>query len=100
MLIQVKNRRLAYDFLGPQNGPVLCLAHSLSADSGIWSEQLPPLLAQGGRVLRLDMRGHGGSDPLPGDCSMSDLAGDVVLLLDWLGLPSVHFAGVSIGGMI
>jgi 3-oxoadipate enol-lactonase len=100
MLITLASRRIHYDLVGPEAGPVVCMAHSLSADSGVWSEQLPALLAQGFRVLRLDMRGHGGSDPVDGDYTMSDLAGDVVLVLDVLGLPRVHFVGVSIGGMI
>jgi 3-oxoadipate enol-lactonase len=76
------------------------MAHCLSADSGVWAEQLAPLLSQGWRVLRLDMRGHGGSDPVAGDCAMSDYARDVALVLDFLGLQQVHFVGVSIGGMI
>lgn len=100
MLISIGNRKVQYDFAGPKEGPVVCLAHSLSADSGVWVEQLPALLAAGWRVLRLDMRGHGGSDPGPDDCTMLDLAGDVVQALDALHLAKVHFVGLSIGGMI
>ena len=36
---------------------------------------MPPLLQAGFRVLRLDMRGHGGSDPVAGDYTMQQLAG-------------------------
>src|SRR6266852_2567892 len=46
-------------------------------DGGMWVEQLVPLLAAGYRVLRLDMRGHGGSAPVEGDYAMADLAADV-----------------------
>src|SRR6185437_6188760 len=94
------SRRICYDFVGPATGPVVCMAHSLASDSGVWVEQLPPLLAAGWRVLRLDMRGHGGSTPVEGDYAMADLADDVVLALDVLGLDKVHFVGLSIGGMI
>ncbi len=100
MIIRTGHRRIHYDLIGPSGGPVACFAHSLSSDSGVWSEQLPPLVAQGWQVLRLDMRGHGGSAPVAGDYSMSDLAGDVVLVLDTLGFRQTHFIGVSIGGMI
>jgi 3-oxoadipate enol-lactonase len=100
MLLTVGDRRIRYDVLGPEAGPVVCLAHSLSADSGIWAEQLPALLSQGWRTLRLDMRGHGGSDPGAGDYAMGDLADDVAVVLDFLGLDKVHFVGLSIGGMI
>jgi len=100
MLFNPGNRAICYDLVGPQDSPVVCMAHSLSSDSGVWSEQLPALLADGWRVLRIDMRGHGGSDPGPDDCTMSDLAGDVALVLDFLGIAKVHFVGLSIGGMI
>ena len=100
MLIKAGNRRLYYDLTGPASGPVVCFTHSLSSDGGMWAEQMVPLLAAGWRVLRLDMRGHGGSDPIPGDYTMAALADDVALALDFLGLEKVHYVGLSIGGMI
>lgn len=100
MLIPLRGRRLYYDLTGPESGPVVCFTHSLASDGGMWAEQLPPLLAAGYRVLRLDMRGHGGSDPVPGPYSMSALAGDVAIAIDALGLDRVHHIGLSIGGMI
>lgn len=100
MQVLLANRHLYFDLLGKDEGPVICLAHALSADMGIWAEQVSVLLAAGWRVLRLDMRGHGGSSAGGTEYSMSDLAQDVVTVLDHLGLQSVHFAGLSIGGMI
>ena len=100
MLIDAGNRRQHFDLLGPDDAPAVCLAHSLSSDSGIWAEQVPPLLAAGWRVLRIDMRGHGGSEPGTGACSLADLAADVVAVLDFLGIERIHFVGLSIGGMI
>lgn len=100
MLVNIDGRNLRYDILGDEAAPVVCLTHCLSFDSGVWAEQVPPLLAAGWRVLRLDMRGHGGSDAGPEACTMSMLAQDVVGVLDALEIPKVHFVGVSIGGMI
>ena len=100
MLANIDGRALRYDILGDEAAPVVCLAHCLSFDSGVWAEQVPPLLAAGWRVLRLDMRGHGGSEAGPEACTMSMLAQDVVGVLDFLGIARVHFVGVSIGGMI
>ena len=74
--------------------------HSLAADGGMWAEQIPPLLAAGFRALRLDMRGHGGSDPLPRPYTMRHLADDVAGALAALQIPRVHFIGLSIGGML
>jgi 3-oxoadipate enol-lactonase len=100
MLLNTGGRKLHYDLMGPENGPVVCFTHSLSSDGGMWAEQVPPLLAAGWRVLRLDMRGHGGSDPVAGDYTMSELADDVAFALEALGIKSAHFVGLSIGGMI
>ncbi|HUK07505.1 MAG TPA: alpha/beta fold hydrolase [Stellaceae bacterium] len=100
MLLPLQRRRLYYDLMGPETGPLVCFTHSLSSDGGMWAEQLPPLLAKGFRVLRLDMRGHGGSDPVAGDYTMSQLAGDVAIAIDALGLDRVHYIGLSIGGML
>jgi len=100
MLINLAQRRLYYDLCGPETGPVVCFTHSLASDSGMWAEQMPPLLAAGYRILRLDMRGHGGSDAVAGDYTMQQLADDVAAALDFLALDRVHFVGLSIGGMI
>ena len=100
MLVNIGGRDLRYDILGDEAAPVVCLAHALSSDSGIWAEQVGPLLAAGWRVLRPDMRGHGGSEAGPEDCTMRALAEDVVQILDFLRIGKVHFVGLSIGGMI
>ena len=52
------------------------------------------------RVLRLDMRGHGGSGPVAGDYTMRALADDVARALEMLSLPRVHYIGLSIGGYL
>jgi len=100
MLLPLQDRCIAYDLLGPETGPVVCMTHSLASDGGMWTEQVPPLLAAGYRVLRIDMRGHGGSGPVAGDYTMSALAADVAMVLDALSITRVHFIGLSIGGML
>ena len=47
----------------------------------MWAEQLVPLLGAGYRVLRLDMRGHGGSAPVDGDYTMDALAAEAFALV-------------------
>lgn len=100
MLLPLQGRNIAYDLIGPANGRVVCMTHSLASDSGMWAEQMPVLLQAGFRVLRIDMRGHGGSGPVSGDYTMSALAGDVAQVLDALSISKVHFIGLSIGGML
>lgn len=92
--------RIHFDLLGDADAPVIAFSHSLAADGGMWAEQVPAFLAAGYRTLRIDLRGHGGSDAAPGSYSMKDLAGDVLAVLDSLDLSKVHFCGLSIGGAI
>src|SRR6266852_9554318 len=100
MLLPLQGRRVYYDLTGPEDAPTICITHSLASDGGSWSEQVPALLTGGFRVLRLDMRGHGGSDPVSGDYTMAVLAEDVEAVLAALAIPLVHYIGLSIGGMI
>jgi len=100
MKLSLDGRHVAYDLLGSEAAPVVCFTHSLAADGGMWAEQVPPLLSAGFRVLRLDMRGHGGSDPLPRPYTMHQLGDDVAAALAALQIPRVHFIGLSIGGML
>jgi len=100
MRMSIQGRAIAYDDIGTENAPVICMTHSLSSDSGMWAEQMPPLIAAGFRVVRIDMRGHGGSDPVPGNYTMAELADDVALVLDALAIAKVHYIGLSIGGML
>jgi 3-oxoadipate enol-lactonase len=84
--------------MGPQDAPVLVLSNSLGATLEMWDAQAEAL-AERFRVVRYDTRGHGGSDVPPGPYSIDDVGGDVVALLDHLGVERAHFAGLSLGGM-
>ncbi|MEO7914987.1 MAG: 3-oxoadipate enol-lactonase [Novosphingobium sp.] len=91
--------RIAYCWDGRETAPVLMLSSSLGTDAHMWDPQVEAF-AENFRVLRYDMRGHGGSDAPAGAYSMDRLGRDVVELLDALGLERVHFCGLSLGGMI
>jgi 3-oxoadipate enol-lactonase len=99
MLAHIAFGSLHYDLIGAEGAPTVCMLHSLTSDGGMWAEQVPALLAGGYQVLRLDMRGHGGSDAPVGEYRIEDLAEDVIAVLDRLKLDSVHLVGLSIGGM-
>lgn len=100
MLHTQRGFRIHYDLLGPRQAEVVCMTHSMTSDSGMWAEQVPPLLLAGFQVLRIDMRGHGGSEA-PGEAAtLEELALDVLGVLDSLGAHRAHYIGLSIGGMI
>ncbi|MBB4685385.1 3-oxoadipate enol-lactonase [Amycolatopsis jiangsuensis] len=84
---------------GPENGPVVVLSNSIGSDHRMWEPQVAPLVERGFRVVRYDTRGHGASPVPSGPYEVADLGGDVLALLDDLGVARAHFAGLSLGGM-
>ncbi len=84
---------------GPAGAPAIMLSHSHFSDHRMWCPQIEAL-SDRYRVVAYDTRGHGGSGVPKGPYSLDDLAGDALELLDALGLDTVHFAGLSMGGMI
>lgn len=87
------------------SGPSVILLHGLSVSfagnfaAWGWVERLT---AKGFQVIGLDFRGHGGSDKTHDvtDYGTSKLAGDVVALLDHLGIGRASFIGYSLGSVI
>lgn len=88
-----------YELSGPKNAPVVMLSHALGSDLRMWDPQLPALETRF-RVLRYDTRGHGGSDVPEGAYTLEQLVADAASLLDALAIQTVHFVGLSMGGMI
>jgi 3-oxoadipate enol-lactonase len=83
---------------GPEDAPVLVLSNSLGSTSEMWDPQIPALTERF-RVIRYETRGHD-SAPVPdGPYALDELGGDVLALLDRLGVERAHFAGLSLGGM-
>jgi 3-oxoadipate enol-lactonase len=87
-----------HELTGPPEAPVVALSCSLGTDLTMWDPQMPALTERF-RVLRYDIRGHGASPAPAGPYSIAELGGDLLALLDRLGLARVHLCGLSIGGM-
>ena len=89
-----------YYFEKGEGTPVIFL-HGFTLDSRQWPEQIE-YFSQTHRVIVFDARGHGKSDK-PHESDRYDLksyAGDVVAVLDDLGVDSCHYLGFSMGGRI
>jgi 3-oxoadipate enol-lactonase/4-carboxymuconolactone decarboxylase len=86
---------------GPDDGPVVVLANSLGTDLHVWDAQAA-VLSRRLRVVRYDLPGHGATAWRSGDppLTIEHLAGDVVALLDEVGIERASIAGLSLGGMI
>ena len=84
---------------GPQHAPVLMLSNSLATTLHMWDGQVKPF-SEHFRLVRYDRRGHGRSGVPGGSCSIERLGRDALAIMDGLGLKTVHWCGLSIGGMV
>jgi pimeloyl-ACP methyl ester carboxylesterase len=86
---------IAFSYLDAGEGEPLVLQHGLGGDAS----QPAGLHTSGGRLVCLECRGHGGTTPLgPADkLSFETFAGDVLALVDALGLSTFVLGGVSMG---
>lgn len=80
-------------------GPVVVLSHALGCNLGMWDE-VTALLQERYTVLRYDQRGHGRSEPIATPYTLEDMADDAATLIREVASGPVHFAGLSLGGMV
>ena len=80
-------------------GEPLILIPYLSADNACYAFQVADY-AKHFTCITLDLRGTGQSDKPDGDISIDVYADDVAALIQALGMPQVHVAGLSLGAAI
>jgi pyruvate dehydrogenase E2 component (dihydrolipoamide acetyltransferase) len=97
--IDVAGRRLRYLELGEGNGVPVLLVHGFGADLNTWMF-IQPVLAEGRRVIALDLPGHGGSAKDVGAGDGERLTDAVEGALDALGIGRGHLVGHSMGGAV
>jgi len=93
-----KANRITLHYLdwGPADAPPVVLLHGITGHARVW-DHLASRLVPGRRVLALDQRGHGDSDPADvynPVVAFDDLTG----VVDQLGLASLVLFGLSMGG--
>ena len=88
--------RLAYEMTG--EGPAVVLAHGFGLDMRMWDAQVRHL-AGNFLVVRYDCRGFGASGPFDPAAAYTH-AGDLIALLDHLGIGQAVLAGLSFGGRV
>jgi pimeloyl-ACP methyl ester carboxylesterase len=83
---------------GGRGGLPVVFVHSLAGNSSHWAAQLEHLRPSR-RVVALDLRGHGRSEPAKnGDYSIAGMAGDIEAVVDTLKLDRFVLVGHSLGG--
>lgn len=86
---------LSYDEAG--DGPAVLLLHAGVCDRRMWDVPFASLAAAGHRVVRADLRGFGGTPVAEEPYSNS---GDVLALMDRLGIERAALVGASFGGRV
>jgi len=90
-------------FLGDDREWVVFI-HGAGGSSSIWFKQIRSYQPHF-NLLLIDLRGHGGSAHLTDqmkskDYSFSNIAKDVLITMDEVGVKQAHFVGVSLGTII
>ncbi|XIE77208.1 alpha/beta fold hydrolase [Streptomyces sp. SBR177] len=101
----LRTRRVATGRLTQQitearaEGEPVVLVHGNVSSSVFWHGTLAALPAPY-RPIAVDLRGFGGTDPLPVDATrgLRDYADDLAALLEALGIERAHLVGWSMGG--
>jgi non-heme chloroperoxidase len=98
-LTREDNKNVYYEDYGTGDAAIV-LVHGWGMGVRTWDYSLPALIAAGFRVVALDHRGCGKSDKDFGDVGINAIAGDVVALVETLGLSRVVLNGWSLGGAV
>jgi pimeloyl-ACP methyl ester carboxylesterase len=99
--LDVDGGRIAYDVTG--SGPLVVLSHGIGDRRQAYRFLAPKLAQAGYRVASADLRGHGESSmgwksvTGTGAITRTDIAGDLIALIEHLGGPAV-IVGQSISG--
>ncbi|MEU9232892.1 alpha/beta fold hydrolase [Streptomyces subrutilus] len=88
---------VSFEVSGAAAGPAVVLLHSSVCDRRMWDAQCGPLGDAGFRVVRLDFRTCGDS---PAAREPYSDHGDVVALMDRLGIERAALVGASYGGRV
>jgi pimeloyl-ACP methyl ester carboxylesterase len=98
--ITLQGRRYHYTEWGASAAFPLVMLHGITGHARTWDDEAR-LLAARYRVLALDQRGHGDSDPAPDtDYSDAALLGDLEAFAAALGLDRISLVALSLGGRV
>ncbi|MFH8406961.1 alpha/beta fold hydrolase [Streptomyces sp. NPDC018019] len=82
------------------DGPALLLLHGAGRTLVDWELVAPLLVAEGHRVVAMDLRGHGKSGGGDGPWTFAGVVADVAAVLERLGITDAVLVGHSLGGMV
>jgi pimeloyl-ACP methyl ester carboxylesterase len=98
--VQIQNDDVTLDIAidGADDAPPVVLLHGITSSSRTW-DFLVPRLTDSWRVIRLDFRGHGGSDRAPGAYGADGYLADAVAVCEQIAGHACPMIGHSLGGV-
>ena len=97
-IVEANGINISCEIDGPEGAPWVTFITGITNDTTMWDDHIPAL-SRNFRLLRLDSRGHGGTDATPPPYSFEQLTGDVAAVWDELGVERSHVVGIGLGGM-
>jgi len=98
--IVLQGRRFHYTEWGAPTAPALIMLHGVTGHARTWDEEAAALASRY-RVLALDQRGHGDSDPAPhADYTVAAMSADLTTFADSLRITRASIVGLSMGGRV
>ena len=94
----VNGLRMYYEIHGSGGTPLVVLHGGILTIDVTFGAMLPAL-ATNRQVIAVELQGHGHTADIDRDITLDNLAGDVVALLDELGIERVDLFGYSLGGL-
>lgn len=96
----LNGQRFHYTEWGAPTAPPLVMLHGVTGHARTWDDEAAALASRY-RVLALDQRGHGDSDPSPQcDYTVAAMSADLAAFADALGLARFTLVGLSMGGRV
>lgn len=89
--------KIHYEIDGREGAPWVTFVTGIANDTTMWDGQIAPL-EDDFRILRIDSRGHGGTQATEGDYTFDMLIGDVLGVWDALEISKSHLVGLGLGG--
>ncbi len=101
--VNIKGARFNYLQINPEakgDCEDLVMIHGLATNLAFWGLHYAPFFSKRYRVTIYDLRGHGRSEVTESGYTPCEMAGDLLALLDHLGIRKAHFLAHSFGGIV
>lgn len=97
---EIAGHRIRYALQGEAAKPLVTFANGLTQNADLWTGYAAKLATRGYRVLAYDMVGQGQSAKPALGTALAAHADILAALLDHVGAPRTHLAGISFGGVV